>query len=87
MRILNSLIVSKNLEGGTLWDFLPSILLQNVKKIEGGQFAANKTFSTKKDLQAGKGGESHSAEKKERGSLCFGMVFYFMLEALDAFKI
>ena len=76
MRILNSLIVSKNLEGGTLWDFLPSILLQNVKKIEGGQFAAKKTFSTKKDLQAEKGGESHSAEKKRKRTPLLWSVFF-----------
>ena len=28
----------KKLEGGTLWDFLTSILSQNIKKIEGGPF-------------------------------------------------
>ena len=36
MTILNSLIVPKNLKGGTLWDFQTSIMFQNIKKSEGG---------------------------------------------------
>ena len=32
-------------------------------------------------------GKSHSAEQFEREPSCFAVVLYFMLEALDAFKI
>ena len=38
MRILNSLIVPKNLKEGILWDFLTFVLLQNTKKMKGGIF-------------------------------------------------
>ena len=38
MRFLNSVTVPKNVKGGTLCDFLTSIVLQNIKKIEGGPF-------------------------------------------------
>ena len=31
VRIINSLIVPKNLKEGTLWDFLTFVLLQNIK--------------------------------------------------------
>ena len=50
MTILNSLIVPKNLKGGTLWDFQTSIMFQNIKKIE---WYNQKIFGRK----------SHSAEK------------------------
>ena len=36
MRFLNSVTVPKNVKGGALCDFLTSIVLQNLKKIEGG---------------------------------------------------
>ena len=35
VRILKSLIVPKNLKGGTLWNFSESILLGKVQKNEG----------------------------------------------------
>ena len=54
MTILNSLIVSKNLKGGTLWDFQTSIMFQNIKKIERGTLWYNQKNFEKK---------SHSAEK------------------------
>ena len=47
MTILNSLIVPKNLKGGTLWDFQTSIMFQNIKKIEWGPFGTIKKFSKK----------------------------------------
>ena len=34
-----------------------------------------------------KGDKSQSAKKSKEGPFCFRMVLYFMLEALDAFKI
>ena len=54
MTILNSLIVPKNLKGGTLWDFQTSIMFQNMKKIERGTLWYNQKIIEKK---------SHSAEK------------------------
>ena len=38
MRFLNSVTVPKNVKGGTLCDFLTSIVLQNIKKFNGGPF-------------------------------------------------
>ena len=37
----------KNVEGGTLWDLLTYIQLQNMKKLEGGPFRDIKKFSKK----------------------------------------
>ena len=54
MTILNSLIVPKNLKGGTLWDFQTCIMLQNIKKIEGATLWYNQKNFEKM---------SHSAEK------------------------
>ena len=36
MRFLNSITVPKNVKGGTLCDFLTSIVLQNIGTNEGG---------------------------------------------------
>ena len=49
------------------------IVLQNVK---GGTFSAMKKFPTKL-----------FPKKVERGTLCFGMVLYFMSEALDVYEV
>ena len=38
-------IVPKNVKGGTLLDLLTYILLQNIKKLEGGPFGDIKIFS------------------------------------------
>ena len=54
MRFLNSVTVPKNVKGGTLCDFLTSIVLQNIETNEGGPSGAIQTTSKK----------SHSAEKK-----------------------
>ena len=35
MRFLNSVTVPKNVKGGALWDFLTSIVLQNIETNEG----------------------------------------------------
>ena len=40
MRFLNSVTVPKNVKGGTLCDFLTSIVLQNIETNQGGLFAA-----------------------------------------------
>ena len=47
MRFLTSVTVPKNVKGRTLWDFLTSILLQNIKTNEGGPFGAIEKFSKK----------------------------------------
>ena len=54
--ILNSLVVTKNVERG-LWAFSTSLQLQNILKIERGTLWRQTQFSKK----------SHSAEKIERG--------------------
>ena len=53
MTILNSLIVPKNLKGGTLWDFQTSIV-SKYQKNEGGTLWYNQKILEKK---------SHSVEK------------------------
>ena len=40
MRFLNSVTVPKNVKGGTLCDFLTSIVLQNIETNEGGPSGA-----------------------------------------------
>ena len=47
MRFLNSDTVPKNVKGGTLWNFLTSIVLQNVEKMKGGPFGAFQKVSEK----------------------------------------
>ena len=47
LRFLNSVTVPKNVKGGTLWDFLTSIVLQNVETNEGGAFDAIQKVSKK----------------------------------------
>ena len=41
MRFLNSVTVPKNVKGGTLCDFLTSIVLQNIETNEGGTLWCN----------------------------------------------
>ena len=59
----------KKLKGGTLWDFLTSILSQNIKK-NAGETLWGKIFFSKK--------KSRSAEKNEKGESLVspGMVCY-----------
>ena len=40
MRFLNSVTVPKNVKGGTLCNFLTSIVLQNIETNQGGPFGA-----------------------------------------------
>ena len=54
MRFLNRVTVPKNVKGGTLLDFLTSIVLHNVETNEGGPLGAIQKVSKK----------SHSAVKK-----------------------
>ena len=61
----------KKLKGGTLWDFLTSILSQNIKKMQGGPFG-EKVFFEKKSLAVPK--------KMKRGSLWSRPVWYVTLK-------
>ena len=47
MRFLNSVTVPKNVKGGTLCDFLTSIVLQNIETNEGGPSGAIQKTSKK----------------------------------------
>ena len=47
MRFLNSVTVPKNVEGGTLCEFLTSIVLQNIETNEGGPSGAIQKTSKK----------------------------------------
>ena len=55
----SSRIVPKNVEGGTLWDLLTYIQLQNLKKTRRGHPFETLNFFSKK--------KSHSAEKNPKG--------------------
>ena len=57
MRILNSLIVLKNLKEWTFWNFLISILFQNINKIDGNPL---ETFKKQKRTR-------HKSVPKGRG--------------------
>ena len=58
----------KQTEKGDLWDFPTSILLQNIKKMQGGPFGEKKFPKTM----------SRSAKKNWKGGL-FGLARYGML--------
>ena len=58
MRILKQFFSAEKSERGTLLDFLTFILLQNIKKLEGGSLETLKTFQEK----------SHSSEKNRKGN-------------------
>ena len=47
MRFLNSVTVPKNVKGGTLCEFLTSIVLQNIETKEGGPSGAIQKTSKK----------------------------------------
>ena len=67
MRFLNSVTVPKNVKGGTLCDFLTSIVLQNIETNEGGPSGAIQKTSKK-------------VLKKSGAKLCFqgcGRLFCF----------
>ena len=47
MRFLNSVTVPKNVKGGTFWDFLTSIVMQNIEANEGETIWWNPKISKK----------------------------------------
>ena len=58
MRFLNSVTVPKNVKGGTLWDFLTSIVLQNIETNEGGTLWCNPNIFKKNRIVRKKSGAS-----------------------------
>ena len=51
MRFLNSVTLPKNVKGGTLWDFLISIVLQNVETNEGDPLVQSKKFQKSRSAE------------------------------------
>ena len=45
--IFEIVTVPKNVKGGTVWDFLTSIVLENIETDEGGPFGAIQKISKK----------------------------------------
>ena len=75
--------MTKNVKGGTLWDFFEHPFCCKISKIDGRN---NKKISEKNQSHsAKKGRKSHRVKKS--GPFCFAMAFYLMLEALDALKM
>ena len=70
MRNFNSLIVPKNLEKETLWDFLTFVLLQNIKQIEGRTLWGHKKIQKRSQSQKR---ESLILPKKVK-TFCFGIL-------------
>ena len=81
MRFLNSVTVPKNVKGGTLWDFLTSIVLQNVEKMKEGPFGAIQKVSKKSRIVPKKSGAMGILSVISR----FWMSVLFLLFVLDAF--
>ena len=75
---------AENLEG-ILWGFSTSILLQIIK-FQGDPLETSKNFRKKSQSKTARG-ESHSVGKSGKGTLLLWNGFYFILEALDAFKL
>ena len=62
--------------------------LQNTKKMKERPFGDIENFRKMSHKAEKEGRESLIVPKKmKKGPFCFAMVLYFMLEALDAFKI
>ena len=70
--------VPKTVKGGTLWDLLTYIQLQNMKKTRRGPFWDIKNFFSKK--------KSHSAEKIQRGDPLGTSGFVGFLEKVKKWK-
>ena len=85
MRFLNSVTVPKNVKGGTLWDFLTSIVLQNVETNEEGPFGAIQKVSKKVALCQKKWGYGGILSVISR--LLTSILFLFVLDALLMFEL
>ena len=86
MRFLNSVTVPKNVKGGTLCNFLTSIVLQNIKKIEGGPFGEKYSIQkvSKRRIVPKKSGGILSVISRLWTSVLF---FLFVLDALLSLEL
>ena len=70
---------------GTLWDFLTSIVLQNIERNEGGPFGAIQKISKKSRVVPKKSGAKVGSLVCFRGSRRV-LFFLFVLDALLRFE-
>ena len=84
MRFLNSVTVQKNVKGGILWDFLTSIVLQNIETNEGETLWWNPKNFKKESHSA----EKNSSEKPQGGIYVFEVlnVDVFVLDEFPVFR-
>ena len=64
-------------KGGTLWDFLTSIVLQNIEKNEGGRFGAIQKILKKNRIVPKKSGAKVGSLVFSRFWTCFVFSFRF----------
>ena len=83
MRFLNNVTVLKNVKGGTLWDFLTSIVLQNVETNEGGTLWCNPKSFKKSRIVLKKRGAMGILSVISR----FWTSVLFLLFVLGAFEV
>ena len=67
--------------------FSTSFLLQNIKKLKGDPLETIQNFNKSQKAEKRKTLKAEKSLMGREGPFCFRMVLYFMLEALDAFKI
>ena len=81
MLFLNSVTVPKNVKGGTIWNFLTSIMLQKIETNGGGPFGAIQKNSKKSRIVPRKSGAKVGSLVCFRGS--GRVLFFFVLDALQ----
>ena len=80
MTVLNSVTVPQNVKGGTLWDFLTSIVLQNIETNQGGPFGAIQKKFKKSFIMPKKNlGEKHLDSQSVFSRLWTSVLFLFVL--------
>ena len=77
--------MSKNVKGGTLWDFLTSIVMQKIETNEGGPFGASQKFSKKSRIVPTENGAKVGSLVCFRGSGSV-LFFLFVLDSLLRFE-
>ena len=70
MRFLNNVTVPKNVKGGTLCDFLTSIVLQNIKKV------GETLWWNPKSLKKSQSAEKNPSEKTRGGDPMLSMMLW-----------
>ena len=85
MRVLNSLIVPKNVKQGPFEIFHLRSNLKDQKNERRTHWRLCRLWR-QKSHEVEKGGKSQSDKKSKKGPFCFDMVLYhFLLETLEAF--